>query len=107
VSKSWSVLLVGLILLAAGTAQATPPDSISISVDSASVLSVAVHHPVRKAEAGHFLKGITQMFSSQTDLNWQRVAYTVIDLKKDDKVTVNAACSWYGTLARTITVASP
>ena len=101
-------------LLLVGTALATPPDSIAVSIDSSSIVTVGIHHPVKSTDPGHFIKTITvslngktvivQSLLSQTDLSWQRTSYLIRDAKKGDKLAVTAVCSYFGQLSKTITV---
>jgi hypothetical protein len=100
--------VIAAILLFAGPALATPPDSIAVSLDSTHLLSVDVHHPVKKWPSEHFIiritvalndkTVITQTFGSQTSQEWQSVWYQVNDAKPGDKIAVTAECSVLGKL---------
>jgi len=114
VKRSYIAAAIFTFLLLAGTALGTPPDSIAVSIDSSNVVQVDIHHPVKSTDPGHFIKTVTvslngktaivQSFLSQTDLDWQRASYVIRDAKKGDKLTITAVCSYFGQLARTITV---
>jgi len=110
----FSGFILSLILIAS-IAQATPPDSIKINLDSSSTLSIMVFHPVKKNPSEHYIKEvlvklngaeiIKQDFQSQTDTKRQDVEYTLIDAKPGDKITVTAYCSLYGEMTQML--ASP
>ena len=110
-----SGLILSLIFIA-GIAEATPPDSIKIKLDSSSTLSVTVFHPVKKNPSDHHIKQvlvklngveiIKQEFNSQTDIMRQDVKYTLIDAKPGDKIAVTAVCSLFGELTELLTLPS-
>ena len=110
-SSIFSGLILSLILIA-GIAQATPPDSIKIKLDSTSTLSVTVFHSVKKNPSDHHIKLITvklndveiikQEFQSQTDTKRQDAEYTIIDAKPGDKIVVTAVCSLFGELTQVL-----
>lgn len=112
--RSCIAVAVFACLLLAGTALATPPDSIAVSIDANSIVQVSIHHPVRSTDTGHYIKTVmvtlngktvvVQSFLSQTDLDWQRTSYRIRDAKKGDKLAVTAVCSYFGQLSNTITV---
>jgi hypothetical protein len=104
-----------LVLLFAGHAMATPPDSMGMKYDdSTQVLSVAIYHPVKSSLAEHHigkvvvdLNGtvmVTQTFNTQTDAIRQFVSYVLIDAKPGDKIGVIGVCSLFGQLKATETV---
>jgi hypothetical protein len=111
----FSSLILSLILIA-GSAEATPPDSIKIKLDSTSTLSVIVFHPVKKNPSNHYIKEvlvklngveiIKQDFQSQTDTKRQNVKYILIDAKPGDKITVTADCSLYGEVTQMLALPS-
>jgi desulfoferrodoxin (superoxide reductase-like protein) len=105
--------LLGLALMATPLL-ATPPDSIKLSFDDSSyTLSIRIFHPTRNASA-HYISTITvdlnktriisQNLNRQTSKEEQDVAYTIIDAKPGDQLTVTATCNLYGKMAQTLTV---
>ena len=111
-----TIALAAIVFLAglAAPVWATPPDSIALSIDSTSFLSVEIHHPVRQLGSAHYISQvtvalngktiITQDFKSQSSLEWQYVYYRVIDAKEGDKIAVTAACSLTGKMSETLVV---
>ena len=105
--------LIGLALMA-GPLLATPPDSIRLSFDNPSqTLSVRVFHTTRNTAAHHIgtitvdlnkTRIISQSMNNQTNTEEQDVAYTIIDAKPGDQLTVTATCSLYGKMAQTMVV---
>jgi hypothetical protein len=101
-----------LVLLAAGTLLATPPDSIRLSYsDSSSKLTIVVHHPTRYA-ASHYVAMVTvklndspvtvQRFNSQTNDQEQDTQCVVPKAKPGDRLTVTAVCSLFGERTETL-----
>lgn len=98
------------LILSASIAQATPPDSVKIKLDSTSTLTVMVFHPVKKNPSEHYIKQVVvklngveiikQVFQSQTDTKRQDIKYTLIDAKPGDKIAVTAYCSLYGEMTQ-------
>ena len=103
----FAILPVIILVFAVTPALAHPPESIDLSIDSASVLTVSVKHPAKKATE-HYISKITvelngnhiigQNFRHQTDLDGQDVYYVVIDAGPGDKLSVTGECSIYGNL---------
>jgi hypothetical protein len=106
-----SGFILSLILIA-GIADATPPDSIKIKLDSTHILSITIFHPVKKNPSEHYIKQVVvklngveiikQVFQSQATTKLQDVSYTLIDAKPGDKIAVTANCSLYGEMTQVL-----
>jgi hypothetical protein len=104
-----------LLLLAARPASATPPDRISLTFDKATdTLAISVHHPTFYAQLHHVAKIavslndsliITQLFSTQTNSQYQDTRCMIPGTKPGDRLKVTAVCSLFGT--KTVTFVVP
>jgi Na+-transporting NADH:ubiquinone oxidoreductase subunit NqrF len=114
--KQLTLVVATVLVLCAGRALATPPDSIGLKYDdSTHVFSVAVYHPVKSSLAEHHIGKVivdlngtvmaTQTFNTQTNASEQFVSYVLIDAKPGDKIGVTGVCSLFGQLKATKTVA--
>jgi|UniRef100_A0A7C6A7S8 hypothetical protein len=105
------------LLLSLSQTLAHPADSIEISFDSSSTLTIKIHHPVKKFPSDHYINQVTvklndkeiikQIFKTQTNREWQNVIYTVIDAKPGDKIIVTALCSLFGKMTETLVLSKP
>lgn len=108
--------IIGLFIMVSPLS-ATVPDSVGLSFDTTEhILKVRVFHPVKNTVDHHIgkmsvvLNGkeiITQQFNNQTNKGEQDVAYTIIDAKPSDKISVTAICSIFGKKNGILTLPSP
>ena len=107
-----SMVVAAFVLLAAGSALATPPDRIRLSYsDSSRTLTIAVHHPTFYP-AAHHISTIAvrlndslvtvQRFSGQTNNQEQDTQCVVPGAKRGDRLTVTAVCSLFGVRTETL-----
>jgi desulfoferrodoxin (superoxide reductase-like protein) len=93
-------------------ALAHPPDSLKMSFDSTgTVLTITTFHTV-KNPSNHYINSIIverngkeiikQSFLTQYSNKEQIALYKIIDVKKDDKITVTAQCNVSGRKKQTL-----
>ncbi|MCX7705217.1 MAG: hypothetical protein N2115_03025 [bacterium] len=95
-------------------AYAHPPSDIKINFDpQAKILKATIIHNTNNIEKHYigeveiYLNGkeiISQKISKQENAKEQTAMYLISDVKKGDKITVEAYCSISGVLKKTITV---
>jgi hypothetical protein len=105
-------VVAAFVLLAAGTALATPPDRIRLSFSApSSTLVIAVHHPTFAAGVHYIAKiavrlndslVVVQQFSGQTNNQEQDTQCVIPGAKPGDRLTVTAICSIFGKRTETL-----
>jgi hypothetical protein len=104
--------VVALLLLAAGSVFATPPDRIRLGFnDTTHTLVIAVHHPTFSVSAHHVAKiavmlndslVVLQQFGSQTNKQELDMQFVIPDAQPGDRLTVTAVCNIFGKRTETL-----
>ncbi len=109
--KIASLILISIFLIIASSYAHTPLD-IEASYDKdKGVLKIVIIHPVRDSQR-HFVDNIKilhngniisdKTFISQTDNNMQSINIKSLNLKPGDEIIIEAKCSIYGKLKKSI-----
>ena len=105
-------ILMALLLLMAGWAQAHPPSEIQLTSQGRVVTIKVLHHTQDVLK--HFIVEVSvlqndklilkQTFSQQSDADEQDAIYTIPSLKAGDILTVKATCNIFGNKIKKFTI---